>query len=88
MYCILVFLCSEFKLENIYSGVNLWGKNVRRILLLLLLLLLLLFLRELIFAKTSILPTRCFKQFLCSQRLASTFGKSLSAVFVASSNST
>ena len=45
------------------------------------------FLRELIFAKISILPTRCFKQFLCSQRLASTFGKSLSAVFVASSNS-
>ena len=40
-------------------------------------------------AKTSILPTTCFKQFdfLCSSRLASTFGKSLSAVFVASSNS-
>ena len=37
-------------------------------------------------AKTSILPTTCFKQFLCSSRLASTFGKSLSAVFVASSN--
>ena len=38
-------------------------------------------------ATTSILPTMCFKQFLCSSRLASTFGKSLSAVFVASSNS-
>ena len=38
-------------------------------------------------AKTSILPTTYFKQFLCSSRLASTFGKSLSAVFVASSNS-
>ena len=38
-------------------------------------------------AKTSILPTTCFKQFLCSSRLASTFGKSLSSVFVASSNS-
>ena len=38
-------------------------------------------------AQTPILPTRCFKQFLCSSRLASTFGKSLSAVFVASSNS-
>ena len=38
-------------------------------------------------AKTSILPTTCFKQFLCSSRLASTFGKSLSCVFVASSNS-
>ena len=38
-------------------------------------------------AKTSILPTTCFKQFLCSLRLASTFGKSLSAVFVACSNS-
>ena len=38
-------------------------------------------------AKTSILPTTCFKQFPCSSRLASTFGKSLSAVFVASSNS-
>ena len=38
-------------------------------------------------AKTSILPTTCFKQFLCSSRLASTFGKSLSAVFVVSSNS-
>ena len=38
-------------------------------------------------AKTSILPTRCFKQFLCSSRLASTFEKSPSAVFVASSNS-
>ena len=37
--------------------------------------------------KTSILPTTCFKQFLCSSRLSSTFGKSLSAVFVASSNS-
>ena len=37
--------------------------------------------------KTSILPTTCFKQFLCSLRLSSTFGKSLSAVFVASSNS-
>ena len=23
-----VFLCSKFKLENIYSGVNLCGKNV------------------------------------------------------------
>ena len=23
-----VFLCSEFKLENIYSGVNSFGKNV------------------------------------------------------------
>ena len=23
-----VFLCSEFKLENIYSGVNFCGKNV------------------------------------------------------------
>ena len=23
-----VFLCSEFKLENIYSGVNFRGKNV------------------------------------------------------------
>ena len=23
-----VFLCSEFKLENIYSGVNFWGKNL------------------------------------------------------------
>ena len=23
-----VFLCSEFKLENIYSGVNFGGKNV------------------------------------------------------------
>ena len=23
-----VFLCSEFKLENIYSGVNFSGKNV------------------------------------------------------------
>ena len=34
-------------------------------------------------AKTSILPTMCFKQFLCSWRLASTFGKSLSVVFVA-----
>ena len=34
-----------------------------------------------------ILPTTCFTQFLCSSRLASTFGKSLSAVFVASSNS-
>ena len=32
-------------------------------------------------------PIRCFKQFLCSPRLASTLGKSLSAVFVASSNS-
>ena len=38
-------------------------------------------------AKTSILPTTCFKQFLCSSHLASTFGKSFSAVFVASSNS-
>ena len=38
-------------------------------------------------SKTSILPTRCFKQFLCSSRLASTFGKSLSDVFVASLNS-
>ena len=38
-------------------------------------------------AETLILPTTCFKQFLCSSRLASTFGKSLSAVFVASSNS-
>ena len=38
-------------------------------------------------AKTSILPTTCFKQFLCSSLLASTFGKSLSAVFVASLNS-
>ena len=38
-------------------------------------------------AKTSILLTTCFKQFLCSSRLASTFGKTLSAVFVASSNS-
>ena len=38
-------------------------------------------------AKTSILPTRCFKQFPCSSRLASTFEKSPSAVFVASSNS-
>ena len=38
-------------------------------------------------AKTSILPTTCFKHFLCSSRLASTFGKSLSSVFVASSNS-
>ena len=38
-------------------------------------------------AETPILPTTCFKQFLCSSRLASTFGKSLSAVFVASSNS-
>ena len=38
-------------------------------------------------AKTSILPTTCFKQFLCSSRFASTFGKSLSALFVASSNS-
>ena len=38
-------------------------------------------------AKTPILPTSCFKQFLCSSRLASTFGKSLSAVFVVSSNS-
>ena len=38
-------------------------------------------------AKTSILPTTYFKQFLCSSRLASTFGKSLSAVFVASLNS-
>ena len=38
-------------------------------------------------AKTSILPTRWFKQFLCSSRLASTFGKSLSALFVASLNS-
>jgi len=37
--------------------------------------------------KTSILPTTCFKQFLCSSRLATTLGKSLSAVFVASSNS-
>ena len=37
--------------------------------------------------KTSILPITCFKQFLCSSRLATTFGKSLSAVFVASSNS-
>ena len=37
-------------------------------------------------AKTSILPTTCFKQFLCSSRLASTLGKSLSAVFVASLN--
>ena len=26
-----VFLCSEFKLENIYSGVNFCGKNVRGI---------------------------------------------------------
>ena len=24
-----VFLCSEFKLENIFSGVNFCGKNVR-----------------------------------------------------------
>ena len=39
------------------------------------------------FAKTSILPTTCFKKFLCSSRLASTFGKSLSDVFVASLNS-
>ena len=39
------------------------------------------------FSKTSILPTRCFKEFLCSSRLASTFGKSLTAVVVASSNS-
>ena len=23
-----VFLCSEFKLENLYSGVNFWGQNV------------------------------------------------------------
>ena len=38
-------------------------------------------------AETSILPTTCFKQFLCSSLLASTFGKSLSAVFVASLNS-
>ena len=38
-------------------------------------------------AKTPILPTRCFKQFLCSLRLASTFGKSLIAVFVVSLNS-
>ena len=38
-------------------------------------------------AKTSILRTTCFKQFLCSSRLASSFGKSFSAVFVASSNS-
>ena len=38
-------------------------------------------------AKTSILPTTCFKQFHCSSRLASTFGKSLGAVLVASSNS-
>ena len=38
-------------------------------------------------AKTSILPTTCFKQLLCSSLLASTFGKSLSAVFVASLNS-
>ena len=38
-------------------------------------------------AKTSILPITYFKQFLCSSRLASTFEKSLSAVFVASSNS-
>ena len=38
-------------------------------------------------AKTSILLTTCFKQFLCSSRLASTFGKSLSSVFVASSHS-
>ena len=37
--------------------------------------------------KTSILPTTCFKQFLCSSLLASTFGKSLGAVFVASLNS-
>ena len=37
--------------------------------------------------KTSILPTTYFKQFLCSSRLASTLGKSLSAVFAASSNS-
>ena len=29
-----VFLWSEFKLENIYSGVNFWEKNVCRILLL------------------------------------------------------
>ena len=37
--------------------------------------------------KISILPTACFKQFLCCSILTSTFGKSLSAVFVASSNS-
>ena len=24
-----VFLCSDFKLENIYSGVNSCGKNIR-----------------------------------------------------------
>ena len=39
-------------------------------------------------SKTSILPTRCFEQFLCSSHLASTSGKTLSAVVVASSNST
>ena len=37
-------------------------------------------------AKTSILPTTCLNSH-CSSRLASTFGKSLGAVFVASSNS-
>ena len=37
--------------------------------------------------KISILPTACFKQFLCCSILTSTFGKSLSTVFVASLNS-
>ena len=27
-FLIAVFLCTEFKLENIYSGVNFFGKNV------------------------------------------------------------
>ena len=36
-------------------------------------------------AKTSILPTRCFQQFLCSSGLSSSFAKSLSAVRCANS---